>query len=94
MELSERFIKQLESEGFANVFEDQDQPNAVYPPHSHQGKVTLWITDGSMEFTMAGKTSEYNAGDRINVPPGTEHSSTVGPNGAIYIVAEEIENDS
>ena len=94
MELSERYIKQLESEDFARVYEDDDAPGAVYDTHSHHGRVTLWITDGSMTFTMNGEEKEYVAGDRIDIAPGVEHSCVVGPEGAIYIVAEEIISDA
>ncbi|MDA8596778.1 cupin domain-containing protein [Candidatus Pacebacteria bacterium] len=94
MELSERFIQQLESEGFARVYDDSDPAGTTYPPHEHQGKVTLMITDGSITFTIAGKTTEYEAGDRIDIPPQTEHSCEVGPEGLIYVVAEEIVGDA
>ena len=94
MELSERFIKQLESEGFARVFEDADPPGTEYPAHMHKGKVTLWITDGEVDFTIADETKTYAAGDRIDIPPDTAHSCVVGARQLIYIVAEEIVGDA
>lgn len=94
MELSERIIQTLENEGFARVFEDSDEPGTSYPAHAHQGKVTLWITDGEVDFTIDGEQKTYKAGDRIDIPPGVQHSCTVGPEKLIYIVAEEIEGDA
>lgn len=94
MELSERYIAQLEKEGFTNIYEWQDKPGAVYPEHTHQGKVTLCLTDGAITFTIAGQTHKLIAPTVFVVPPHTPHSAIVGPKGAIYIVGEDIPGDS
>lgn len=94
MELSERIIKQFEDEGFVSVYEWQDPPKTVYEPHSHVGKVTLYVTDGSAVFDFSGTKKEVKAGDRIDIPVGAEHSAIVGPHGWKVVVGEEIEGDS
>ena len=94
MELSERYIQQLESEGFASVYEWQDPAGTVYEPHAHKGKVSLMVTDGSITFDFSGEKKEVKAGERFDVPVGTEHSATVGSEGWIVIVGEEVEGDS
>ena len=94
MELSERYIQTLEKEGFANVYEWQDPAGTVYAEHSHQGKVSFMVTDGSITFHVQGKTKEVLAGDRFDVPIGVPHSAVVGPTGWIVIVGEEIDGDS
>jgi quercetin dioxygenase-like cupin family protein len=94
MELSERYIKQFESEGFTNIYERQDASGAVYPEHSHKGKVSLFVTDGSVTFDFSGDKKEVKANERFDVPPNTLHSAVVGPTGWIGIVAEEIAGDS
>ena len=94
MELSERYIKQLESEGFAPVYEWQDKPGTVYEEHEYQGKTTLWLTDGSIEINVEGESITLKAGDRYDIPPRTKHSAVVSPNGWIAIVGEEIGGDS
>ncbi|MFM2381970.1 MAG: hypothetical protein RLZZ76_737 [Candidatus Parcubacteria bacterium] len=94
MELSERYIKILEDEGFSSVYEWQDAPGTVYKPHAHKGKVSLCITDGSITFDFSGEKKELVAPTRFDVPPGAIHSAVVGPKGWIVIVAEEIEGDS
>ena len=94
MELSERYIKQLESEGFASVYEWQDPAGTVYPEHSHKGKVALMLTDGSITFTINGESKELIAPTRFDVPVGVMHSAVVGPDGWIVIVGEEVEGDS
>ena len=94
MELSERFIRQLESEGFASVYEWKDPPGTEYDDHEHQGQVTVCLTDGSITFDFDGEKKSFKAGDRFDVPPKTKHSAVVGPDGWIVIVGEEIKGDS
>ena len=94
MELSERYIQKLESEGFANVYEWQDSAGTVYPEHAHQGRVSFFVTDGSIVVTINGETKEVKANERYNVPPTVPHSVVVGPEGWIVIIGEEIEGDS
>lgn len=94
MELSERWIKKFEEEGFASVYEWQDPAGTVYQPHSHKGKVSLFVTDGSITFDFSGEKMEAKAGERFDVPVGKVHGALVGPKGWICIVGEEIEGDS
>lgn len=94
MELSERYIQLFEKEGFASVYEWQDKPGTVYPAHSHKGKVSLFVTDGSIVFDFDGETKEVVANERFDVPVGATHSAVVGEQGWIVIVGEEIDEDS
>lgn len=94
MELSERWIKKFESEGFASIYEHQDASGSVYEEHTHNGKVSLFVTDGSITFDFSGEKKEVKAGERFDVPVGAPHSAVVGPHGLIVIVGEEIEGDS
>lgn len=94
MELSERWMQKFEMEGFASVYEHQDPAGTVYPVHTHQGKVSLFVTDGSITFDFEGVKKEVKANERFDVPVGKQHSAVVGPDGWIVVVGEEIEGDS
>jgi quercetin dioxygenase-like cupin family protein len=94
MELSERWIKKFEDEDFVSVYEHQDAAGTVYEEHAHQGKVSLFVTDGSITFDFSGEKKEVKANERFDVPIGVLHSAVVGPTGWIAIVGEEIECDS
>lgn len=94
MELSERYIQKFEDEGFVSVYEWQDPAGTIYEEHSHQGKVSLFVTDGSVTFDFEGIKKEVKANERFDVPPGKPHSVIVGPQGWIVIVGEEIAGDS
>jgi len=94
MELSERYIQKFEDEGFTSVYEWQDPAGTVYDEHAHAGRVSIFVTDGSITFTIAGSTRQVSANERFDVPVNTPHSAVVGPEGWIAIVGEEIEGDS
>jgi quercetin dioxygenase-like cupin family protein len=94
MELSERWIQTFEDEDFASVYEWQDPAGTVYKEHTHKGKVSIFVTDGSITFDFDGVKKEVNTSQRFDVPVGFPHTAIVGPEGWIAIIAEEIENDS
>ena len=94
MELSERYIQKFEDEGFVSVYEHQDPAGTVYPKHSHHGKVSLFVTDGSITFDFEGEKKEIIAPRRFDIPPNSPHSAVVGPLGWIVIVGEEVSGDS
>ena len=94
MELSEQWIERFEKEGFTNVFEWSDPPGTIYSAHAHQGRVSLFVTDGSITFDFDGVSREILAGNRFDVPVGAPHSAVVGPEGWIVVVGEEIEGDA
>ena len=89
MELSERFIAELEREGFTTVYEWQDKPDKIYEEHSHDAKVSFYVTDGSITFDFSGVKKVLKAGERLDIPPNTRHSAVVGKEGVIYIIGEE-----
>ncbi len=86
--------RKLSDEGFTHVYDWRDEPGTTYPPHAHKGKVTFYLTEGNLVFDFEGEKKEVKAGERFDVPVGKIHSATVGPNGATYIVGEEIKGDS
>lgn len=94
MELSERCIAELEKEQWPYIYEWQDMAGTVYPEHSHQGKVVIMVTDGSINLTIGAVTHRLRIGDRYDVPVGIPHSAIVGPSGVQLVVGEEIDGDS
>jgi quercetin dioxygenase-like cupin family protein len=94
MELSERWLQKFEDEGFTSIYEWQDAAGTVYEEHSHQGRVSIFVTDGSIIFDFAGAKKEIKANQRFDVPVNVPHSAVVGSQGWIGIIAEEVEGDS
>jgi len=88
MELSERFIQQLEKEGFSQVYEWQDAAGTQYPEQTHNEPVSYMVTDGSLTFQLPDTQREVQAGDRFDVPPNVPYSILVGSQGWIGIIGE------
>lgn len=86
--------QQLKDEGFPFVYEWEDAPNTVYQIHQHKDKVVLYILEGEVTFDFSSTKKVVKAGERIDVPPKTDHSAVVGPEGAKMIYAEMIEGDA
>lgn len=84
----------LQSEGFVHVYEWTDAPGEIYEAHAHKGKVSMYISKGSIEFCIENQCREYKEGDRIDVPIGVVHTATVGSEGCSFVVGEMIEGDS
>ena len=78
----------------ANQKLDADAAGTVYAEHAHVGKVSLYVTDGSITFDFEGELKEVKQNERFDVPVGKLHSAVVGPKGWIVIVGEEIDGDS
>jgi hypothetical protein len=83
----------LKQEGFPIVYEWYDKPGTVYENHTHQGKVSFYIIDGSVSFS-GGIEKIVSIGERFDVLVGIEHSAKVGENGCQYVVGQEIEGDA
>jgi quercetin dioxygenase-like cupin family protein len=62
-------------------------PGERYGAHSHDFHKVLFCLEGSITFHLADGDVELSAGDRLDLPPGTEHSATVGPDGVECIEA-------
>jgi quercetin dioxygenase-like cupin family protein len=64
-------------------------PGDTYAAHRHAYDKVLVVTSGSITFrlTEMGRDVELAAGERLDLPSGTEHAATVGPNGVVCLEA-------
>jgi len=59
-------------------------PGAVYAVHDHPYRKILYVDQGSITFTPAGRAPiEMRAGDRVELEAGTAHGAIVGPDGVV-----------
>jgi quercetin dioxygenase-like cupin family protein len=58
-----------------------NRPGARYAPHRHGHDKLLVCSAGSITFHTPDGDITLHAGDRFDLPAGTEHSATVGPAG-------------
>ena len=82
MELSERYIKKFEAEDYPSVYEWQDPAGTIYEPHSHKGKVSLFVTDGSITFDFG----DYKKEVKGETPPThrAQANTDISDEDAIY----------
>lgn len=59
--IEETILQQFEDEGFAHIFERKDAPGTLYPVHSHQDKVSVYITHGDVTFDFSGESITVSA---------------------------------
>jgi quercetin dioxygenase-like cupin family protein len=64
-------------------------PGDRYGAHSHPYHKVLYCARGSIRFDLpaSGETFELRPGDRLDIPPGTQHSALVGPEGVTCVEA-------
>ena len=65
-----------------HCYQWSNEPGAVYAVHHHPYRKILYVAEGSITFTPAGRSPiEMRAGDRLDLPAGTGHGAVVGPDG-------------
>jgi hypothetical protein len=62
-------------------------PGETYGRHAHAYHKVLFCLEGSITFHMDEADVTLEAGDRLDLEPGTEHGATVGPAGCSCIEA-------
>jgi hypothetical protein len=62
-------------------------PDDRYGRHEHDYHKVLFCLDGSIVFHTADGDRSLEAGDRLDLEPGTMHGATVGPDGCECIEA-------
>lgn len=62
-------------------------PGYRYGQHAHDYHKVLFCVDGSIVFHTDDGDLSLAPGDRLDLPPGTAHSATVGPKGVVCLEA-------
>ena len=50
-------------------------PGASFPRHKHPGEEIIYVTQGTIEYEVAGKPVIVNAGQVLFIPDGTVHAA-------------------
>lgn len=58
-----------------------------YGWHDHGDHKVLFCLEGSITFHLRDGDVALEAGDRLDIEPGTDHSATVGANGCVCVEA-------
>lgn len=50
-------------------------PGASFPRHSHPGEEIIYVTQGTIEYEVAGKLVTVKAGEVLFIPNGVTHAA-------------------
>jgi cupin superfamily acireductone dioxygenase involved in methionine salvage len=64
-----------------------NRPGYVYGEHAHPHHKVLFCLEGSIVFHTPDEDVALTGGDRLELPPGTRHSATVGEDGVTCMEA-------
>jgi quercetin dioxygenase-like cupin family protein len=71
-----RMMRAIELEGY-DVLVYTYRPGTVFPEHAHARPKCDAVLEGVLRVTVAGKSFDLGAGDRIYLPAGTRHAAEV-----------------
>jgi mannose-6-phosphate isomerase-like protein (cupin superfamily) len=77
----------LRREGLANLQWWSNGAGDRYGWHEHEYQKVLYCASGSIVFHTRERDVALSSGDRLDLPPGTEHAATVGPDGVTCVEA-------
>jgi quercetin dioxygenase-like cupin family protein len=80
----------LEAEGL-QIYHWSNEPGEKYDTHSHTYHKIIYVIDGSVTFTMPDleQTVHLEIGDRMDLPAGVVHSTTVGDDGVVCLEVQQ-----
>lgn len=79
--------RRLETEGLAPAAWSNG-PGDRYPVHRHAYDKVIAVERGSIVFGLpSGEPIYLGAGDRLELPAGTDHDAVVGPDGVTCLEA-------
>lgn len=65
-----------------------NEPGFLYGEHEHPYHKVLFCIDGSITFHTPDEDIALAPGDRLDLPPKTPHSATVGDSGVTCMEAQ------
>lgn len=77
----------LRAEGLTNLRWWSNGPDDRYGWHEHEYHKVLYCASGSIVFHTREREVALAPGDGLDLPPGTEHAATVGPEGVTCVEA-------
>ncbi len=90
-----RLREQLAS-GNYQVVKWTSEPGQAYLPHAHIYPELLWLLTGSLTviLTAEKRMLELGPGDRLETPAGMLHALLAGPDGAEYLIATHLDEET
>jgi quercetin dioxygenase-like cupin family protein len=80
----QEWLQKLKEEGYEPLGVPHFPPNAVIPEHTHPETTVHVILAGEITFTDKDGVKTWRTGDRFEIPAGTSHRGTAGPEGCAF----------
>jgi quercetin dioxygenase-like cupin family protein len=86
---TEDLIRGLLAEENLKPYAWGNSPGDVYQAHTHGYHKVIYVVQGSITFGLPeeGRQVALKAGDRLELPAGTQHNAIVGENGVLCLEA-------
>lgn len=78
--------KSLEDAGFGHIQFVEIASGNNPGPHTHERDTSQIIMSGELIVEDEHGTRSYKYEDKLNSPAGTSHTTTVGPDGASFMI--------
>jgi uncharacterized protein YjlB len=84
---TESTLRQLYANEGMDPYAWSNGPQDVYSAHTHSFDKVIYVVRGSITFGLPelGQQLTLKAGDRLDLPAGTVHDATVGPQGVVCL---------
>ncbi|MBK9924638.1 MAG: cupin [Anaerolineales bacterium] len=84
---TESTLRQLYANEGMDPYVWSNGPHDVYAAHTHSFDKVIYVVRGSITFGLPelGQKLTLKAGDRLDLPAGTVHDATVGPQGVVCL---------
>ena len=80
-------LRAFRDEGCSQPRSWSNGPGDTYGRHAHQFHKVLFCLAGSITFHLSQADVTLQAGDRLDLAPGTDHGATVGSDGCACVEA-------
>jgi mannose-6-phosphate isomerase-like protein (cupin superfamily) len=80
-------LEAFSAEGCSTARSWANGPGDTYGRHQHPRAKVLFCLAGSIVFQTDDGDAALSAGDRLDLPAGTGHAATVGPDGCECVEA-------
>ena len=86
---TESTLRQLCADEGLQPYPWSNGPFDLYPAHMHSYDKVIYVVRGSITFGLPDLKQQVTlqSGDRLDLPAGTVHDATVGPQGVVCLEA-------
>lgn len=85
----EKFLQQLQREGFSNILTVERAAHGALGVHSHPFEAKALVLEGEILLRCGDHEQVCRAGDSFHLQAGEAHEESYGPQGVRYLVGRK-----